>query len=153
MRVTLDSNILVYAAQAGDKRHDAAAVVLRRALRGDCVQTLQSFGECFNALCRNRGFARREARTIIEYYRELFAVVVAAEVADLAEALRAAAAHGLQYWDAMLWATVRRAGCHVILTEDMQDGRDLDGVTFINPFNPANAKLIDLALPRLEPEP
>jgi hypothetical protein len=35
----------------------------------------------------------------------------------------------------------------------MQDGRDLDGVTFINPFNPANAKLIDLALPRLEPEP
>jgi hypothetical protein len=29
----------------------------------------------------------------------------------------------------------------------MQDGRDLEGVVFINPFNPANRGLIDLALP------
>ena len=153
MRFTLDSNVLVYAAQRGDARHELAAAILRRAVHGDCVQTLQSLGECFNALCRKRGFSKREARTIIGDYQDLFDVVIAAEVGDLLEALRAAAIHGFQYWDAMLWATARRAGCRLILSEDGQDGRDLEGVTFINPFNPANAKLIDLALPRLEPAP
>ena len=150
MRLTLDSNVLVYAAQRGDARHGMAASILRRAVRGDCVQTLQSLGECFNVLCRKRGFSKREARAIIEDYRDLFDVIVAAELGDLPEALRAAAAHGFQYWDAMLWATARRAGCRMILSEDGQDGRDLEGVSFVNPFNPANAKLIDLALPPLQ---
>lgn len=150
MKFSLDSNILVYAAQKGDERHAAAVAIVRRAVRGDCVQTLQSLGECFNALCRKRGFARREARAIVEDYRDLFDVVVAAEPGDLAEALRAAAAHGFQYWDAMLWATVRRAGCRMILTEDMQDGRELEGVMFVSPFNPDNRKLVDLALPFLD---
>jgi predicted nucleic acid-binding protein len=150
MRVTLDSNVLVYAAQEGERRHALAAALLRRAVRGDCVQTLQSLGECFNALCRKRGFARRQARAVVEHYRDLFDSIVAAEVGDLDKALRASAAHGFQYWDAMLWATARRAGCRLILSEDMQDGRDLDGVMFVNPFDPANAKLVDLALPPLE---
>ena len=50
----------------------------------------------------------------------------------------------------MLWATAERAGCRLILTEDGHDGRDLEGVRFVNPFNPDNRDLIDLALPPLE---
>jgi predicted nucleic acid-binding protein len=147
IRFTLDSNILVYAAQRGDKRHDTAAAVLRRAVRGNCVQTLQSLGECFNALVRKRGFSKREASHIVQNYRDLFNVVIAAEVDDLQEAMRAAAAHGFQYWDGLLWATARRAGCSMVLTEDMQDGRDLEGVMFVSPFKPENKRLVDLALP------
>ena len=153
MRFTLDSNILVYAAQKGDARHDRAVALLRRAVAADCVQTMQSPGECFNALCRKRGFARREARAIIEPYLELFDVVVAANMEDLRRALYAASAHGFQYWDAMIWATAWRCGCQLILTEDGQDGRSLDGVTFVNPFNASNSSLLDKALPPLEPSP
>jgi predicted nucleic acid-binding protein len=147
IRFTLDSNVLVYAAQRGDERHATAAAVLRRAVRGDCVQTLQSLGECFNALVRKRGFSKREARHIVQSYRDLFKVVTAAEVDDLGEAMRAAAAYGFQYWDGLLWATARRVGCSMILTEDLQDGRDLDGVMFVSPFKPENKRLVDLALP------
>jgi hypothetical protein len=39
----------------------------------------------------------------------------------------------------------------LILTEDGQDGRSLNGVTFVNPFNPANNSVLDKALPPLEP--
>ncbi len=49
----------------------------------------------------------------------------------------------------MLWATARRAGCRLLLSEDFQDGRDLGGVLFLNPFDPANRRLLDLALPEL----
>ena len=61
-------------------------------------------------------------------------------------ALRAVLRHDLPFWDAMLWATVQQAGCRVLLTEDFQDGRKLGSVTFINPFEPGNAAVLDRAL-------
>jgi predicted nucleic acid-binding protein len=57
--------------------------------------------------------------------------------------------HGLSFWDAMLWATANRAGRRVLLSQDFQDGRRLDGVLFVDPFAAANRKLVDLALPAL----
>jgi len=147
LRLTLDANILVYAAQRGERRHDAAVRVVRRAVSADCIQTLQSFGECFNVLRRKRGFEPTQAQTILREYREILPRVVGAIPDDLDEAMRAHVSYGLQFWDAMLWATARRAGCRLILSEDFQDGRSLEGVTFLDPFNPANARLLDLALP------
>ena len=70
-----------------------------------------------------------------------------ADESDLAVAVIAVEQHGLSFWDAMLWATARRAGCRVLLSEDFQDGRDLGGILFVNPLEPANRKLLDLALP------
>ena len=40
----------------------------------------------------------------------------------------------LSFRDAMLWAMARQAGCYVIVSEDMQHGRRLGGVEFVNPF-------------------
>jgi predicted nucleic acid-binding protein len=149
VRVTLDANILVYAAQRHDHRHAAAAMLVKRAARGDCVQTLQSLGECFNALHRKRLLSASDAQLVLERYADLFAVI-AAEQSDLEVATSIVMAHQFQFWDAMLWATARRAGCRLILSEDQQDGRRLEDVMFVNPLNPANAKLLDLALPPLE---
>ncbi|WP_404325563.1 hypothetical protein [Aerophototrophica crusticola] len=53
----------------------------------------------------------------------------------------------MSIFDAQVWATVRRAGCTHLLTEDFQDGRSLGGITFVNPFDPANAALVDGLLP------
>jgi predicted nucleic acid-binding protein len=60
------------------------------------------------------------------------------------------AQHRLAFRDAMLWATVKAAGCRFILSEDGQDGRDLDGVVQVNPFNPTNDRFVDLALSPLD---
>jgi predicted nucleic acid-binding protein len=145
--VTLDANLLVYAAQRGDRRHVPAAALLRRAVGGDCVQTLQSYAECYNVLIRTRGFEPTAARSILRYYRKMLPQLVSAVPDDLDRATQAHSAHGLHFWDAMLWATAKRAGCRMILTEDGQDGRDLEGVLLVNPFKPENTRLIDLALP------
>ena len=87
-----------------------------------------------------------EAHGWVQSFQSLFAVA-AADESDLAAAVVAVEQHGLSFWDAMLWATARRAGCRLLLSEDFQDGRDLGGVLFVNPFDPANRKLLDLALP------
>jgi hypothetical protein len=57
-------------------------------------------------------------------------------------------AHRLAFWDAMLWASAQRAGVRHILTEDFQDGFVLQDVTFINPFERENDRLIETLLPR-----
>lgn len=147
MRLTLDTNLLVYAAQREEGHHAAAIEIVRRAAGADCVQTLQSLGECFNVLRRKSTLSVPDARAAIRDYRSIFKTVVSAGPEDLDSALVANERHGLQFWDAMLWATAKRAGCKLILSEDFQDGRDLEGVLFINPFKPENARLIDLALP------
>jgi predicted nucleic acid-binding protein len=151
VRVSLDANILVYALQAGERRHGMAREVVARAIAADCVQTLQSLAECFNALVRKRHFDPAVARVEVERYKAVFPVE-AATAADLDRAMWATQQHHLAFWDAMLWATARRIGCRVLISEDGHDGRKLDGVTYLNPFNAANAKLLDLALPRLEPD-
>ncbi len=55
--------------------------------------------------------------------------------------------HRLAFWDAMLWVGARRAGVRHLLTEDLQDGFALRGVSFVNPFRRENDRLIEELLP------
>jgi predicted nucleic acid-binding protein len=41
---------------------------------------------------------------------------------------------GFSYWDSLVVAAAQRTGCSLLLTEDLQHGQDLDGVTVRNPF-------------------
>jgi len=38
------------------------------------------------------------------------------------------------WWDCLIVASALRAGCQALLTEDLQDGQQLDGLTVVNPF-------------------
>ena len=71
-----------------------------------------------------------------------------AEEDDLPAALDAVKRHKLAFWDAVLWGAARRVGARYLLTEDVQDGFDLDGLRFVDPFAPVNDLLIDEILPR-----
>lgn len=149
MRITLNSNVLIYALFGGDRRHGRAVELIERALRCDCVQTLQSYGECFRVLVHKHGLEARAAAAQVTRLRSLFDVT-AATPDRLDVAMAAVAQHRLSFWDAMLWATAKAAGCRLILSEDGQDRRDLEGVMLLNPFNPDNGDRIDLALPPLD---
>ena len=55
--------------------------------------------------------------------------------------------HQLYIWDAVILAASARAGCSLLLSEDMHDGFAWGGVTVANPFatayNPLLAKLLN----------
>lgn len=144
-----DANVLIYASGAlvHDPRHSRAQDVLFRGLvSASMLLTLQALGEFSNVAMRRYKLPGSQTRAIVDAWRAALQVHSAAET-DLAEALDAASHHRLQFWDAMLWATARRVGVRYLLTEDFQDGRELSGVTFVNPFNPANDALVDRILP------
>ena len=58
----------------------------------------------------------------------------------------AVAGHGWSFWGAMIWATAKRAGCRLLIGEDVQDGRTLGGVTIVNPFSASPSPLLHEAL-------
>ncbi len=137
-RFTLDTNILIYAVDldAGEKRTLARDLILESAER-DAWLTVQALGEFFHAVTRKSIATVAEAIEYTTAWQILFPITAATR-ADYNAATEAVRDHGLSFWDAMLWATAREAGCAVILTEDMQPGRKLGGVEIVNPFTGAN---------------
>jgi predicted nucleic acid-binding protein len=145
---SFDSNVLIYASGAGPAgRWRRAAEVMARGIRaGTSVLLLQALGEFSNVALRKYRLPMDDARAAVDAWRAALPLHAAAED-DLPAALDVVRDHGLQFWDAMLWATARRIGVRYLLTEDLQDGRVLHGVRFVNPFAPANDPLIDRILP------
>jgi len=52
----------------------------------------------------------------------------------------------MQLWDCVVCVASAHAGAKALLTEDMQDGRILDGLRLINPFAPGNTEAIEALL-------
>jgi predicted nucleic acid-binding protein len=149
--ISFDTNILVYAADrtAGEHHRQAAELIERAIRQGNCLQTLQSLCEFFNAVTRKSGIAPDVAAAFVEGWRAVLPIEAATE-ADLADAMRAVSEHHPAFWDAMLWATARRAGVRLLISEDFQDGRTIEGVRIVNPFAARNAALIASRLPLVE---
>ena len=147
-RFSLDTNILVYAVDRdGGERHRRSVELVGRSARRDCVLTLQALAEFFHATTRKGLLAPSQAGDFVRDWLEVFEVA-AANRAALVDAMNAVDEHRLSFWDALLWATVRQAGCSAVVTEDMQHGRRLGGVAFIDPFAADSATVM---APMLDP--
>ena len=133
-KLTLDTNILIYAIDksAGRKHSIAKDIVVRAAARSHPLM-LQSLNEFCGAATGKRFIDPAELLAAIQFHRDTFSLIAPNET-DLTDAVNAHHDHDLPFWDALLWATARRAGCRLIISEDFQDGRILGGVLFRNPF-------------------
>jgi predicted nucleic acid-binding protein len=145
-KVTIDTNILIYAIDSSEgAKHLLASKILLKAAATRQPLMLQSLNE-FSAVVRKKGLMSfATLKKIIEYHRNTFMIEPPA-VEDLIDALQANEDHKLPIWDALLWAMARRSGCHIIFSEDFQDGRELGGVRFINPFKLTRRELRDFIL-------
>lgn len=144
-RVALDSNILIYAElePESEKGTRAADLILRAARDG--VVPAQVLGEYLRFVQRRVPAAFEEAVRQASIYQAAFLTppTTAAVIDNAAELARA---HGMQFWDCVICAASIEAGAKVMITEDMQDGRTVEGLRLINPFSPANAEAIETLL-------
>ena len=141
-RYTLDANILFYALdEQASGKHEIAASLLKASVLLDCILTVQTLGETYNAIMKRRPDLAMEAKSLLRRTVE-FNKVVGADANDFMEALRVREKRQVQFWDAMLWATARRHRCTTILTEDVHDRPVSEGVRYLNPFlTPADPDL------------
>jgi predicted nucleic acid-binding protein len=133
-RVTFDTNILIYSIDVREtpKHLLASEIVNRLASVGGSVP-LQCLNEFYAAVAKKRLLGPFEATRIVRTLVRAMEVIPPTSE-DLAEAMTAHQAHKIPFFDALLWATAKRAGCTTLITEDFQTNRELGGVTFVNPF-------------------
>jgi predicted nucleic acid-binding protein len=133
-RLSLDSNILLYTidADAGERQQRAREIV-RHAALSDCFLSLQTLCEFFASTTRKGKLTVAQAVAYVEDWQTVFPVV-AATPATFHLAVRAVENHRLSFWDAMQWAVAKQAGATLLLSEDLQHDRELEGVRFRNPF-------------------
>jgi predicted nucleic acid-binding protein len=133
-RSFLDTNILVYTDDAGAPAKQKLALELvaahRRTSTG--VVSLQVLQEYFVTVTRKLRVDPQIARRKVELLAEFD--VAAPEVADILAAIDLHRLHGLSFWDALVVRSAKQSGCTVLLSEDMQDTGEIDGVRIVNPF-------------------
>lgn len=138
MRVALDTNILAYLAGVSRSADDDSKVVRVRNLVEQLARTAtllapaQTLGELFVVL-RHGGTPADQAREIGLRYADAF-TPSASEGRTVVAALDLAVNHKFQFWDALIVTSAVDAGCSLLLSEDMQDGFVVRGLTIANPL-------------------
>lgn len=144
----VDANVLVYSvdlqAEPG-KRNLAKKIILWLGSDDRAVFPMQALAEFYSVATRKGLVDPVSAAAQVMKWGTIFPVH-SADLVDIAEAMRVHRDHGIPFWDGMVWAVARRAGAGILLSEDFQDGRELEGVRFMNPFAPANQDRLAAAL-------
>jgi predicted nucleic acid-binding protein len=133
-RSFFDTNVLLYAddKSAPAKQRRARDLVAEHRRTGTGVVSLQVLQEYFVNVTRKLGVDPRIARRKVELLAEFY--VAAPEVSDILAAIDLHRLHGFSFWDALVVRSAQQTGCRVLLSEDFQAGRDIDGVQIVNPF-------------------
>jgi predicted nucleic acid-binding protein len=132
----IDTNIVVYAydADAGIK-HTRAQTVLQ-----DCWETesgvvsTQVIQEFYVTVTRKlaKPLSAPKARDVIAAYRPW--PVYQPTIEDILAASALERQHRLSFWDALIVTAAQMSGATSLITEDLQDGRQIGSVKIINPF-------------------
>lgn len=133
--VFLDTNILVYAVESAGADRTKGEVARQIVLTADACISTQVLGEFYNATTSRRRqspLTHDEATAWVQYWKRLDVRAVTPANVDLA--IEIAGLHQLGYYDALILATARLAGCGEVLSEDLNAGQDYGGVVVRDPF-------------------
>ena len=131
----LDTNILLYSISrnpADALKRERAIALLDRDDGALSVQVLQEFYVQATRATRPRPLPHETAIGLITVWTRF--KVQEITLSMLASALEIKAAYGFSYWDSGVIAAARALGCRELYSEDMSHGREVEGITIINPF-------------------
>jgi predicted nucleic acid-binding protein len=136
-RIFVDTNILIYAydVTAGQKHaiaSDILADLWNARLGVVSTQVLQEF--FVNVVQKiQRPVDIRLAKDIVKDLLKWHVVVNNGE--SILEAIDIHDRYGYSFWDAMIIAAAIKGRAAVLMTEDLQDGQTIGGVSIKNPFD------------------
>ncbi len=130
-----DTNVLLYAIST--KPEEAAKASIARELldRTDIAistQVLQEFYVQATRPTRVNPLTHEQGAALVEAFARFAVQDITLSIVRAALDLQAR--YGLSYWDCAIVEAARAIGCDVVLSEDMSNGQDLDGIRVTNPF-------------------
>ena len=131
----VDTNVLLYAvstAGAEVAKHRVARALLAAGRLALSVQVLQEFYVQATRSTRPDRLSHDQAAALIEAWLRFPTQDTTTPL--LRAALATTTRHRISYWDAAIIEAARLQGCTIVLSEDLADGQDFDGVRVENPF-------------------
>jgi predicted nucleic acid-binding protein len=125
-----DTNILVYAFLDIEKKRGPALDVLAEG----GVVSVQVLNEFVNVAHKQYRRSWTEIEAALAVIREHFPGVVPIAVTTHEAALVLSRDHHLSFYDALIVAAAIEAGCEILFSEDMQNGRAFGELKVRNPF-------------------
>ena len=133
----LDSNVLLYLFDQTDdrKRALAAAIIREESLSGTGVISYQVVQETLHALTRRTNPAASQVDAEA-FLRDVLAPLwsVNPTRALFTSALSVQSRFGFHFYDSLIVAAALESSCTRLLTEDLQHGQRIDGLTIHNPL-------------------
>jgi|JI8StandDraft_1071087.scaffolds.fasta_scaffold62037_2 predicted nucleic acid-binding protein len=146
----IDTNVIAYGFEGEGMKSRVSRLVMGLALESaDAAISFQVIQEFCNIALRK--FAHRFAPAELHDYLRLALfplckVFPSFEMLD--HALRIQQMHRIGYYDSLIVSAATQGNCKYLLTEDLNDGQTIEGVTVLNPFGD-ESKLF-AALPKLK---
>jgi len=133
-RSFLDTNVLIYAIDRADpaKQDIALELIARHAKERSGVISTQVLQEFYSASTRKLGIAPLQARQHLRDFRVFDIVQVTPAIIE--EGVDCSILQQVSFWDGLIAAAARTASASEILSEDLNDGQRLLGLTVRNPF-------------------
>jgi len=131
----VDTNVLIYAVdnRFPEKMNRADLWLRELGCRGAVALSLQSLNEFYAAASRRLG-PRREASAREHTLRLARWCTAPLDFQVVQHAWMIEDETGYRYFDCLLLASALRGGCSFFLSEDLQHGRRIGGLTIVNPF-------------------
>ena len=138
IRYLIDTNIIVYPqdGQEEAKRVRAGEVLHLLAEAKTAALPSQALAEFSNTSLKKLRVAPANVMQRVELLTEAFPVLPL-NAAVVLEAVRGVRDYQLSYYDAQIWAAAKLNQIPTVLSEDFNTGGGLEGITFLNPLEPA----------------
>jgi predicted nucleic acid-binding protein len=131
----VDTNVWVSAVDGDEPAKQAIARRLLDPSTADALVTsAQVLGEFYVTVTRKlaRPVDPADAQRMVGRMRQIHVMAIDGDTANAA--IAASQRWQLSYWDALIVASAKAAGCDRLLTEDLADGAEYDGVRIVDPF-------------------
>jgi predicted nucleic acid-binding protein len=135
--IFVDTNVLVYARDASEKRKQPRAHewLTHLWVTHEGRLSFQVLAEYYTVVTRRlrpgmaAADARADAAALLAWRPAVIDDVLLVGAWDIEEQA------SVSFWDALIVAAARAQDCTAVLTEDLQDGQTIGGVTVIDPFS------------------
>ncbi|MCY4128614.1 MAG: PIN domain-containing protein [Gammaproteobacteria bacterium] len=125
----LDTNMLVYA-QGNDAKSERAREVV---LEGGVI-SVQVLNEFTSVMYRKFRLNWNEIAEAIQDVKSAVDTVLPIDLETHSKGVQLAQEQRFNFYDALIIASALQAGCAQLITEDLQAGRRINGLTIVNPF-------------------
>lgn len=137
-KITLDSNILIYAfADHDDYRKNIAKEIISKCN----IISIQAANETAYVLLRKFNLPKEQLEQVINFLKEQF-IISSLNVNTLDQTLMLCKKYNFSFWDGMMIAAALDNHCSIMYTEDLNHNQLIENrLKIINPFIQTNIKI------------